>query len=164
TSNPLTFIAAANDDDNQYRAIFTNNKGKDTSDAALLTVNTAPAFTVCASNITTNTDAGLCSKVVSYNTTIAGAPSPYLSYSFSGATTGSGSGTGSGSVFNLGLTHVTITAHTICAPDAVCSFSVSVHDNEAPASLCKSITVQLDAAGTASIAAAQIDNGSSDAC
>src|SRR5204862_5187545 len=34
----------------------------------------------------------------------------------------------------------------------------------APIALCQSITVQLDATGNASITAAQIDNGSSDAC
>ena len=41
---------------------------------------------------------------------------------------------------------------------------VTVEDNVAPVALTQNITVQLDAAGVASITAAQIDNGSIDAC
>ena len=42
--------------------------------------------------------------------------------------------------------------------------SVTVDDNTAPTVLTQDITVQLDATGNVSIAAADIDNGSSDAC
>ena len=47
---------------------------------------------------------------------------------------------------------------------ATCSFTVTVTDAEAPTALCQDITVQLDASGNAIITAAQIDNGSNDAC
>jgi len=45
-----------------------------------------------------------------------------------------------------------------------CTATVTVEDNVAPSALCQNITVQLDAAGTASITANDIDNGSTDAC
>ena len=65
-----------------------------------------------------------------------GDPTLDVSYEFTGATTGSGSGTGSGSTFNLGVTTVTITAHNICSPDATCSFTITVNDDEAPVVTC----------------------------
>ncbi len=45
-----------------------------------------------------------------------------------------------------------------------CPAIVTVEDNVPPIALCQNITVQLDASGNATITAAQIDNGSSDAC
>jgi hypothetical protein len=47
---------------------------------------------------------------------------------------------------------------------ATCTSTVTVEDNVAPNALCQNVTVQLNAAGTASVTAAQVDNGSSDAC
>jgi hypothetical protein len=46
----------------------------------------------------------------------------------------------------------------------VCSHYIIIADIEAPVALCKNITVQLDANGTAVITPAQVDNGSSDNC
>jgi VCBS repeat-containing protein len=90
-----------------------------------------PVFTACPSNITTNTDAGLCSAVVNYTPTVTGVPAPSLTYTFTGATTGSGAGDGHGKVFNKGVTTVTITAHNACG-DAVCRFTITVEDHEKP--------------------------------
>ncbi|MBL4755921.1 MAG: gliding motility-associated C-terminal domain-containing protein [Flavobacteriales bacterium] len=42
--------------------------------------------------------------------------------------------------------------------------NVTIQDNTLPTVICQSITVQLDAAGTANIAAPDIDGGSTDAC
>src|SRR5438094_6700531 len=47
---------------------------------------------------------------------------------------------------------------------ATCDAIVTVVDNVLPAALCKNITVQLDAIGNASITAADVNNGSRDAC
>ncbi len=47
---------------------------------------------------------------------------------------------------------------------STCSATVTVEDNVAPAAQCQDVTVQLDANGNGSISAADIDNGSSDAC
>src|SRR5205085_9347644 len=74
-----------------------------------VTVNNAPTI-ICPSNQTVNNDPGVCSAVVTYSPTVTGVPAPAVTYSFSGVTTGSGSGTGSGLTFNVGITHVMITA------------------------------------------------------
>jgi hypothetical protein len=91
-------------------------------------------FSACPSDISVNTEAGLCSAAVTYIATVSTtlSVSDYsLTYSFSGATTGSGAGTGSGATFNRGTTNVTITAvsnfETI-----TCSFTVQVTDSEKP--------------------------------
>jgi uncharacterized repeat protein (TIGR01451 family) len=46
TSTTLTFTSAASQNNNQYRAVFTNTAGSSNTNAALLTVNTAPAITL----------------------------------------------------------------------------------------------------------------------
>ena len=45
-----------------------------------------------------------------------------------------------------------------------CSQNVIVEDNEAPTANCQDITVQLDGSGSASIVAADVENGSTDNC
>ena len=47
---------------------------------------------------------------------------------------------------------------------ATCTATVTVEDNVAPQVITQDITIELDASGNASITAAQIDNGSNDAC
>jgi hypothetical protein len=54
TSLTLSFTAQFADNNNQYRAIFTNSVGSTTSSAATLTVNTAPLVTTQPSNLTVN--------------------------------------------------------------------------------------------------------------
>ncbi len=46
----------------------------------------------------------------------------------------------------------------------VCSSVITVSDHVNPTAICKNITIDLDATGNASIVAADIDNGSNDAC
>ncbi len=46
TSTTLTFTSAASQNNNQYRAVFTNTVGSTNTNAALLTVNTAAAITL----------------------------------------------------------------------------------------------------------------------
>src|SRR5213078_14099 len=65
---------------------------------------------------------------------------------------------------NVGANTVVLTVLDNNGNSSTCSSTVTVEDHIAPIALCKSITVQLDASGNASITAAQIDNGSSDAC
>lgn len=52
TSTTLTFTAAAAQNGNQYRAVFTNTGGTATTTAATLTVNTAPTVTTNPTNQT----------------------------------------------------------------------------------------------------------------
>src|SRR6185503_5916436 len=65
---------------------------------------------------------------------------------------------------NVGANTVTLTVTDANGNTSTCSSVVTVEDHVAPVATCQSITVQLDAAGNASITAAQVDNGSSDAC
>jgi hypothetical protein len=65
---------------------------------------------------------------------------------------------------NIGANTVTLTATDASGNTAICTSTVTVEDNVPPTALCQDITVQLDASGNASIVAADIDNGSNDAC
>src|ERR1041385_7212894 len=67
-----------------------------------LELNSAPTFSACPSNITTNTAAGTCASIVTYTATATGTPAATLIYSLSGATSSTGSGTGSGLSFAKG--------------------------------------------------------------
>ncbi len=59
---------------------------------------------------------------------------------------------------------VTLTVTDIHGNVNFCSSMVTVEDNVAPVATCMDITVQLDANGDATIAGADVNNGSSDAC
>lgn len=61
-------------------------------------------------------------------------------------------------------TTVTLTVTDKSGNSSTCTASISVEDNIAPQALCKNITVQLNASGSAMVTAAEVDNGSSDAC
>ena len=69
-----------------------------------------------------------------------------------------------GDVFPIGTTTIEYTATDDSGNTDVCSFDVTVTDNEAPAATCQPITVQLDATGNATIVAADVDGGSTDNC
>jgi CSLREA domain-containing protein len=78
TSNPLTFIANAGQNGNQYRAVFTNSGGTATTTAATLTVNTAPAVT------TNPIDTTACDGApVSFTAAASGSPSPTVQWQVS---------------------------------------------------------------------------------
>ncbi len=95
-----------------------------------------PVFASCPTNIIVLASPGLCSAMVNYAATASAVITPTISYVFTGATAASGSGTGSGTIFNTGITQVTITASNGCVPNAVCSFTITVRDTEAPVIVC----------------------------
>jgi hypothetical protein len=66
--------------------------------------------------------------------------------------------------FNIGANTVTLTVTDIYGNVNSCTSTVTIRDTVAPTANCKSITVQLDASGTATITAADIDDESSDPC
>ncbi|MFT6922569.1 MAG: hypothetical protein ACJA1C_001575 [Crocinitomicaceae bacterium] len=69
--------------------------------------------------------------------------------------------------FTCGMTGantVTLTATDATGNSSTCTSTVNVLDTIAPTAVCQDITVYLDAAGNASIVAADIDGGSSDNC
>jgi hypothetical protein len=64
---------------------------------------------------------------------------------------------------DIGNNTVTLTA-TNNLGESTCTATVTVQDITPPTAVCRNITVQLNAAGSATITPAQVDNGSSDAC
>jgi hypothetical protein len=129
-----TATLSANTTYNLVNVSYGDNPGCSASatGSVIITVNQPPVFTLCSSNISTNNDAGVCTAVVNYTSAVTGTPSPTLTYTLSGATTkASTSGNGSGSTFNKGVTTVTITATNTCGTN-ICSFTVTVKDNEPP--------------------------------
>ncbi len=146
-----------------YAAVVTGSGVSATSNAISVTVNPSVAISNCPQTQYEQiyTDSNSCSTTFSYNPTIAGATN--VTYTFTGATIANGNGTGSGSVFNIGQTTVTINASGICGT-ATCSFVVTVIDNKKPIALTKNVTVYLNANGTATVNANDINNGSSDNC
>ncbi|NAS12892.1 BspA family leucine-rich repeat surface protein [Poritiphilus flavus] len=64
---------------------------------------------------------------------------------------------------DIGAKTVTLTAEDNSGNIATCETTVTVLSFSAPIAICKDITVQLDASGSATIAATDVDDGSSDA-
>lgn len=85
----------------------------------------SPVTITCPVNQTVTSAQNVCNAVVNYNSSSTGIPSPAFTYKFTGATTGTGSGDGSGSVFNIGVTHVTLYASNSCSLDS-CTFDVTI--------------------------------------
>ncbi len=65
---------------------------------------------------------------------------------------------------NLGQNTVTLIVNDGQGNTAQCTATVMVQDNISPNAICQNITVQLNAAGNASITPAQVNNGTSDNC
>jgi len=85
-----------------------------------------PAITSCPANQSVNAAAGQCTAAVSFNVTASGTPTPAITCKI-GATTIT-----SPHNFPVGTSNVTCTATNGVAPDATCSFSVTVTDNQPP--------------------------------
>ncbi len=114
---------------------------------------TAPSIT-CPGNITVSNDAANCSAVVNFEATATDncTASPAITYSHN-----------PGSVFPVGTTTVTATATDGSNNSTSCQFTVTVTDNEAPNAVCKNYTLNLTG-GTGTIAASDINDGSTDNC
>ncbi|NOR29025.1 MAG: HYR domain-containing protein, partial [Lutibacter sp.] len=65
---------------------------------------------------------------------------------------------------NIGANSVVLTVTDPAGNSDTCNAIVTIVDTVQPTAICQDITIQLDASGNAVINAAQIDNGSSDAC
>jgi hypothetical protein len=131
---------------------WTSTDGSGNTDVCNFTVtvedNEAPVI-ACNSNQTISTNAGLCSythngtswdATANDNCSIAS-----IEYSLTGATTGTGTSL-DGVTFNLGVSTVTWTSTDGSGNTDVCSFTVTVEDNEAPVISCNSHqTISTDA-------------------
>jgi len=65
---------------------------------------------------------------------------------------------------NVGANSVTLTITDMSGNSHSATATITVEDKVAPVAIAKNITVQLNATGTASIAAADVNNSSTDAC
>ncbi len=118
--------------DTEYKVTLGyGNNGCSRLDSATVTVTSLPPTITCPTNITENNTPGICGRAVTYTPTVGGLPTPAVTYAFTGATVASGSGDGSGSVFNVGITTVTLTATNACG-SVNCSFTVTITDNQPP--------------------------------
>ena len=112
----------------------------------------------CPSDISINTDAGLCTAVYNYTSPVGADNCP-------GQITIQTVGLASGSVFPIGTTTNTFEVTDAANNISTCSFDVTVVDAEIPIALCQDISVQLSpVTGTATITPNDIDDGSSDNC
>ncbi|MCB0524885.1 MAG: T9SS type A sorting domain-containing protein [Lewinellaceae bacterium] len=65
---------------------------------------------------------------------------------------------------DVGINTVILTATDVNSNTGTCTAAVTVEDNVGPTALCQNLTVQLDASGSGSTSANDVDNGSNDAC
>ena len=65
---------------------------------------------------------------------------------------------------DVGVVTATLTVTDANGNSSSCTADITIEDNVPPIAICQDITIQLDAAGNASIVPGQIDNGSSDNC
>ncbi|QQX75632.1 MULTISPECIES: M36 family metallopeptidase [Aequorivita] len=157
TSIDITDFTCADIGPNNVTLTVTDVNGNSSTCVAVVTVeDDLPPTIVCPENITANTDLGMCSAVVSFPMAL-GQDNCSVTVSQTG-------GLASGSAFPVGVNTVEFTATDGSGNTAVCSFTITVVDNEVPTMVCQNITIQLDASGNASITAADVDGGSTDNC
>jgi hypothetical protein len=143
-TTPVTYTAT----DASGNAVFCN---------FTVTVNDteAPQIASCTPNVVVSNDLAACGSIVTF------AAPTYTENCAMGTEVASQL---SGTFFPVGVTPVTWTLTDNVGNSSNCTFNVTVNDTEAPLAACSNITVQLDAAGTASIVAGDINNASTDNC
>ncbi len=121
--------------------------------------NQKPVISNCPSNISQSSDPGVCTALVTWTE-----PSATDNCTASGSLVWNKSHL-PGSEFDSGTTTVTYTAQDQAGNISnSCTFNVTVADAVAPVAICKNINAYLNDDGEISIAAEDIDNGSSDNC
>lgn len=104
-------------------------------DRTIVVESNAPPTITCPSNIVRNTDLNLCNTVVNYAL-------PTFTNNCYGVTLALASGLASGSAFFKGVNMVTFTATDGVGNIAVCGFTITVNDNQAPKIVCPSNKIQ----------------------
>jgi CSLREA domain-containing protein len=109
---------------------------------ATIIINVPPAIT-CPQNVTVNTDQDACTALVSFAATATGSPQPTITYQIGSTVITSPHN------FPIGTTTVTATASNGVAPDATCSFTVTV--NNPPPTLGNYPTTTMSPGGMATV-------------
>jgi len=65
---------------------------------------------------------------------------------------------------NIGDNTVTVTTNDVNGNTSTCTVIVTIMDNIAPTAICQDVTVELDPSGTITVAAMDVNNGSTDNC
>ncbi|NNF29886.1 MAG: HYR domain-containing protein [Flavobacteriaceae bacterium] len=152
-----TFMCDADLGPNNVTLTVTDVNGNVSTCVAVVTViDDIDPTIACPADISVNTDPGQCSAMVSFPDALA--------LDNCTVTVMQTDGLPSGSAFPVGVNTVEFTATDSSGNTAVCSFTITVTDNEPPVAVCQDITIQLDANGMASITASDIDGGSTDNC
>lgn len=143
---------------NNVTLTVTDTNGNTSSCVAIVTVeDTIDPAIGCPSDIIAGTDTGVCGGTVFFPDAVAADACGIVSVVQT-------AGLPSGSVFPLGSNLVEYTATDVNGNTTVCSFAITVVDDENPIAVCQDITIQLDASGDATIVAADVDGGSTDNC
>ncbi len=132
-----TILASAHNQVHNVTISATDAAGNVTTCVVALTAKdvTNPAFTGCPANITVNNTPGQCGATVSWT-----APTP--TDNCVGVTSVQTAGLASGSFFPYGTTTITYTATDLAGLTAVCTFTVTVNDNQNPTIGCVANVVQ----------------------
>ncbi|MFL0352443.1 HYR domain-containing protein, partial [Xanthomarina sp. GH4-25] len=102
---------------------------------------TIPTFNSCPPSVSVNNDAGICGAIVNYTV-----PTATDSCGTATVTQTDATGFTSGDIFPIGTTTIEYTATDGNGNNTVCSFNVTVTDNEVPTIICPTdITVNADA-------------------
>lgn len=83
-------------------------------------INSAPSITTCQANITTATDAGLCTASESFSVSVKGCPEPTITYKIGNTPITSPHN------FPAGITTVDVTVSNGVGTDVTCQFTVTV--------------------------------------
>ncbi|PVW13160.1 hypothetical protein DDV96_13715, partial [Marixanthomonas spongiae] len=158
TSIDITDFDCSNVGDNTVTLTVTDINGNVSTCTTIVTVEDTIAPTIaCTANVLASTDPGNCYATVNF-------PDALATDNCSGVTVVQTAGLPSGSQFPVGVSTVEFTATDASGNSSVCTFDITVEDNEAPIAVCENITIQLDEFGSASITAVDLDGGSTDAC
>lgn len=143
---------------NNVTLTITDVNGNSSSCIAVVTVeDNVPPLMNCPADFTVGTDTGVCGATVSFAD-----PIPVDACGI--ASVVQTAGLPSGSIFPVGPNVVEYTTTDINGNTTTCNFTITVVDDETPTAVCMDITIQLDAAGNATIVPADVDGGSTDNC
>ena len=153
--SPSSFTCA-NLGSNTVTLTINDGHGNQSTCSGTVTISdtTRPTLT-CPSNISTNTSPGSCSRTG----LSLGSASSTDNCTASPTVVNNAPGT-----FPAGSTNVVWTSTDGSGNSRTCTQVVTIQDQENPTAVCQNVSVNLGAAGTATVSAGMVNNGSSDNC